>query len=84
MSDSNFNEDGFINHPKAIRSDSVRKLISAEIAEIDKLLYDLGIVSCSPFLEGCILFNKIAYLSLKEIGYISNKFEEARKMISST
>ena len=83
MSTSSFNENGFINHPAAIRSDSTRKLILAEIVIIEKLLTDRGIRSCVPFLEGCILFDRTAFLTLKEVGYISNKFEEARNIIAS-
>lgn len=83
MANSNFNKDGFINHPAAIRGDSVCTLIFAEIVVIEKLLHDRGILSCVPFLEGCMLFDKTAYLTLKEIGYISNKFEEARVIIAS-
>lgn len=83
MANSNFNEDGFINHPAAIRSDLISKLILAEIVIIEKLLTDHGIRSCVPFLEGCVLFDSTSFLTLKEVGYISNKFEEARDIIAS-
>lgn len=83
MSNSNFNEAGFINRPEAVRSNSVKELMVEEIMAIEKLLTTRGIRSCAPFLEGCMLFNRTSFLTLKEIGYISNKFEEARGIIAS-
>lgn len=78
MFTSSFNENGFINHPTAIRDGSIKVILQAEATEIEMLLAAKGIKSCTPFLEGCLLYSKHASYTFAEMAYISGKFNEAR------